>query len=263
MLEGVINARDLGGIRIGGKTVKPGLLLRTGHLNEVSDESVRHLSQDLHLKKIFDFRTLQEAAFQPDREIPGAEHILLPTLDVEAEKASGEAVPQETFLNLPDHIVQLSFTRLFQQKARQLYPSLVLSEFSQLQYATFLNLILETEEGSVLWHCSQGKDRTGIGAALILGALGADTETIVEDFDRSNEVYRPVVDKLCAQVVEAGGGEKEMDVVRAFMGVSVKNFRYALKLIDANWGSIPGYLEEAMGIMDDDLAVLRARYLQD
>ncbi len=263
MLEGVINARDLGGIRIGGKTVKPGLLLRTGHLNEVSDESVRHLSQDLHLKKIFDFRTLQEAAFQPDREIPGAEHILLPTLDVEAEKASGEAVPQETFLNLPAHIVQLSFTRLFQQKARQLYPSLVLSEFSQLQYATFLNLILETEEGSVLWHCSQGKDRTGIGAALILGALGADTETIVEDFDRSNEVYRPVVDKLCAQVVEAGGGEKEMDVVRAFMGVSVKNFRYALKLIDANWGSIPGYLEQAMGIMDDDLAVLRARYLQD
>ena len=224
---------------------------------------MRHLSQDLHLKKIFDFRTLQEAAFQPDREIPGAEHILLPTLDVEAEKASGEAVPQETFLNLPAHIVQLSFTRLFQQKARQLYPSLVLSEFSQLQYATFLNLILETEKGSVLWHCSQGKDRTGIGAALILGALGADTETIVEDFDRSNEVYRPVVDKLCAQVVEAGGGEKEMDVVRAFMGVSVKNFRYALKLIDANWGSIPGYLEEAMGIMDDDLAVLRARYLQD
>ena len=72
-----------------------------------------------------------------------------------------------------------------------------------------------------------------------------------------------MVDKLCAEVVEAGGGEKEMDVVRAFMGVSVKNFRYALKLIDANWGSIPGYLEEAMGIMDDDLAVLRARYLQD
>lgn len=263
MLKGVINARDLGGIRIGGKTVKPGLLLRTGHLNEISDESVRRLSEDLHLKKIFDFRTIQEAAFQPDREIPGAEHILLPTLDIEAEKASGEAVPQETFLNLPAHIVQLSFTRLFQQKARQLYPSLVLSEFSQLQYASFLNLILETEEGAVLWHCSQGKDRTGIGAALILGALGADTETIVEDFDRSNDAYRPIVDKLCAQVEAAGGGETEKDVVRAFMGVSVKNFRYALKLIDSNWGSIPGYLEEAMGIMDDDLDVLRARYLQD
>lgn len=263
MLEGVVNARDLGGIRIGGKTVRKGLLLRTAHLNEATDQDVRHLSEDLHLRKIFDFRTMQEAAFQPDREIPGAQHILLPTLDLEAEKKSGEAVPQETFLNLPAHIVQLSFTRLFQKKARDLYPSLVLSEFSQLQYASFLNLILETEEGAVLWHCSQGKDRTGIGAALILGALGADTETIVEDFDRSNDSYRPQVEKLCAQVEEAGGGEEEKEVVRAFMGVSVRNFRHALKLIDANWGSIPGYLEEAMGISDSDLAILRGRYLED
>lgn len=263
MLEGVINARDLGGIRIGRKTVRKGLLLRTGHLNEATDEDIRHLSQDLHLRKVFDFRTMQEASAQPDREVPGAEHILLPTLDIEAEKRSGEAVPQETFLNLPAHIVKLAFTKLFQHKARQLYPSLVLSEYSQLQYASFLNLILETKEGAVLWHCSQGKDRTGIGAALILGALGADNETIIRDFDRSNDCYRPLVERLCADVAAFGGGETEKEVVRAFMGVSVRNFRYALHLIDTNWGSIPGYLEETMGIMEDDLAVLRARYLED
>ena len=263
MFEGVVNARDLGGIRIGDKTVRHGLLLRTAHLNEATDDDIRRLSEDYHLKKIFDFRTVQEASYQPDRAIPGAEHILLPTLDLEAEKRSGEAVPQEVFLNLPAHIVKLSFTRLFQEKARQLYPSLIISEFSQLQYASFLNLILETEEGAVLWHCSQGKDRTGIGAALMLGALGADKAAIVQDFDRSNDSYRPLVEKLCAEVEAAGGGEEEKEVVRAFMGVSVRNFSHALDVIDANWGSIPGYLEETMGIMDDDLAVLRRRYLED
>ena len=97
--------------------------------------------------------------------------------------------------------------KMFQEKARELYPSLVLSEFSQLQYATFMNLVLETEEGAILWHCSQGKDRTGIGAALILGALGADRATILADFDRSNDAYRPLVQKLCAEVRAAGGGE--------------------------------------------------------
>ena len=152
---------------------------------------------------------------------------------------------------------------IFKEKARQLYPSLILSEFSQLQYASFLNLILETEEGAVLWHCSQGKDRTGIGAALILGALGADKETIIEDFSHSNDIYRPVVDKFVADVEAAGGGDEEKEVVRAFMGVSVKNFRHALDVLEANYGSIPGYLEETMGIMDDDLDVLRRRYLQD
>lgn len=262
MLEGVINARDLGGIRIGNKTVRSGLLLRTAHLNEATDEDIRHLSEDLHLKKIFDFRTLQEASSQPDRPVPGAEHILLPTLDLEAEKRSGEAVPQDVFLNLPAHIVRLSFMNIFKEKARQLYPSLILSEFSQLQYASFLNLILETEEGAVLWHCSQGKDRTGIGAALILGALGADRETIVKDFDISNESYRPLVLKLCQDVEAAGGGEEEKEVVRAFMGVSVRNFRHALDIIDANWGSIPQYLDEQMGIDENDLKTLRDRYLQ-
>ena len=47
MFQGVLNARDLGGIRIGDKTVKPGLLLRTAHLNDATDEDVRHLSQNL------------------------------------------------------------------------------------------------------------------------------------------------------------------------------------------------------------------------
>ena len=263
MLQGVLNARDLGGIRIGDKTVRSGLLLRTAHLNDATDEDVRHLSEDLHLKKIFDFRTFQESSAQPDRPIPGAEHILLPTLDTEAEMRSGEAVPEEVFLNLPAHIVKLSFMNIFKNKAKQLYPSLILSEFSQLQYATFLNLIKETEDGAVLWHCSQGKDRTGIGAALILGALGADKETIIEDFAHSNDIYRPVVEKFIAEVEAAGGGEEEKEVIRAFMGVSVKNFRHALDVLEANYGSIPGYLEETMGIEDDDLAVLRRRYLQD
>lgn len=259
--QNIVNARDLGGIRIGEKTVREGLLLRTAHLHDASDDDIRTLREHYHLKRIFDFRSYPEASLQPDRSVPGAEYLLLPTLDTTAEQETGEALPEEMWLDLSKHIVRLSFMKLFQEKARELYPSLILSEFSQLQYATFLNLILETEEGAVLWHCSQGKDRTGIGAALILGALGADRETIVRDFDRSNHSYRPLVEKLCADVDAAGGSEEEKDVVRAFMGVSVRNFCHGLDVIDANWGSIPGYLEEQMGIDWQDLQKLRARYL--
>ena len=262
MFEGIVNARDLGGIRIGDKTVKHGLLLRTAHLNEATDADVRRLQEEYHLRRIFDFRSIQEAQYQPDRPIPGAEHIFLPTLDIEAEKHSGEAIPQTAFLDLPRHIVRLSFMKIFQEKGRQLYPNLVLSEFSQLQYASFMNMVLETPEGAVLWHCSQGKDRTGIGAALILGALGADRETIVRDFDRSNDSYRPLLERLFAEVEAAGGGEPERDAIQAFMGVSVKNFCYALDVLESNWGSIPGYLEETMGIGPEELEILRRRYLE-
>lgn len=260
-LEKVLNARDLGGIRIGDKTVRKGLLLRTAHLHDASEEDVRRLHEEYHLRRIFDFRSEAEATLQKDVYIPGAEHILLPTLDTSAEKDTGEAIPEQMWLNLEKHIVRLSFTKTFKEKARGLYPSLILSDFSQLQYATFLNLILETPEGAVLWHCSQGKDRTGIGAALILAALGADRATIVEDFDRSNDSYRPLVEKLCADVEAAGGSEEEKDVVRAFMGVSVKNFCHGLDVIDANWGTLQEYVQEQMGLTEEDFAVLRARYL--
>ncbi len=259
--EGIINARELGGIRIGDRTVRRGLLLRTAHLHHATDADIRRLQEEFHLKKIFDFRTPNESALLPDREVPGAEHIALPTLDIEAEKRSGEAIPDEMWVDLDRHIVRLSFLKAFQEKGRELYPSLVLSEFSQLQYATFLNLILETEEGAVLWHCSQGKDRTGIGAALILAILGAGRETIVQDFDRSNDIYRPIVEKCCAQVREAGGGAEEEETVRAFMGVSVKNFRRALDIIEARWGSLLAYLEDTMEIGPEEVRRFRERYL--
>lgn len=260
--EAIVNARDLGGLPAGGKTVRSGLLLRTAHLHDATDRDIQVLRDRFCLRKVFDFRTMTEAAFQPDREIPGAEHVFLPTLDIEAERRSGEAVPAETWTDLPSHIVRLAFTPLFQKKARELYPSLITSEFSQLQYAAFLNMILETPDGAVLWHCSQGKDRTGIGAALILGALGADRETIVADFDHSNINYRPLVERFCAEVEARGGGEEEKDVIRAFMGVSTRNFSRTLDLIDREWGSLEAYLLGPIGLTADDLAVLRGRYLE-
>lgn len=261
MFEAIVNARDLGGIRIGEKTVKSGLLLRTAHLNSATPRDIERLEKEFHLRRIFDFRSLPEASLQPDSPVPGAEYLLLPTLDLSAEEASGEAIPEKMWLDLPKHIVRLSFTKMFQEKGRELYPSLAFSEFSQLQYATFLNLILETEEGAVLWHCSQGKDRTGMGAALILAALGAGRETILRDFDRSNDAYRPLVNRLCADVEAAGGGEEEKEVVRAFMGVSVNNFRRTLDRIEGEWGSMSAYLDQQMGIGPEECRRLRERYL--
>jgi len=260
--EGIVNVRDLGGLRIGERTVRRGLLLRTAHLHDATDADVARLRDHYRLRRIFDFRTRDEATAQPDRDIPGAEHIFLPTLDIEAERRSGEAVPAETWLDLPSHIVRLSFNRVFQRKAKELYPSLVLSDFSQLQYAAFLNMVLETPDGACLWHCSQGKDRTGIGAAFLLGALGADRQTIVADFDRSNDAYRNLVDRFCVKVASLGGGDEEKDVVRAFMGVSTRNFIRTLDMIDERWGSLEAFILSQLDLTPDDLAVLRSRYLE-
>lgn len=261
--QSILNARDLGGLpAAGGRPVRSGRLLRSALLHDASDEDIRILSEEYRLRKIFDFRSIPENEFQPDRTVPGAEHILIPTLDQEAEKRSGEAVPAQTWLDLPKHIVELSFTHLFKKKARELYPSLIESEYSQLQYAAFLNMILDTPDGAVLWHCSQGKDRTGIGAALILGALGVDRQTIIDDFALSYEPYRPLVETLCEEAARLGAGEDEFDVIRAFMGVSVRNFTATMDLIDSKYGGMHSYLTETLLLSEEDLETLRTRYLE-
>ena len=260
--DNIVNARDLGGmIGHGGKAVRRGMLLRTAHLHDATDEDIRRLREDYHLRRVFDFRSLGEAEFLPDREVEGATHHLLPTIDLSEERISGQAIPQEAFLDLENHIVNYSFYPEVQQMAAGMYPSLIRSEYSQLQYAAFLRLIIETPDGGVLWHCFQGKDRTGWGAAFILFALGVDKEAIIEDFDRSNDAYRELVARLNNDILVRGGGEAEMDVIQAFMGVSTKNFRRTLDLIDREFGGMLSYLQNQLFLTDADLSLLRHRYL--
>ena len=262
LFDNIVNARDLGGLTgHEGRELRSGCLLRTAHLHDATDEDVRRLRENYHLRRVFDFRSLGEAEYLPDREIESATHHLLPTIDMSEERLTGQAIPQEAFLDLERHIVNYSFYPEVQAMAADMYPSLIRSEYSQLQYAAFLRLIIETPEGAVLWHCFQGKDRTGWGAAFILSALGVDREAIIEDFDRSNDAYRELVQRLDDEIVARGGGEAEMDVVQAFMGVSTKNFRRTLELIDREFGGMYEYLQNQLFLTKEDLHCLRKRYL--
>ena len=158
--------------------------------------------------------------------------------------------------------MNLSFYPEVQKMAANMYPSLIRSEYSQLQYAAFLRLIIEApEDGGCLWHCFQGKDRTGWGTAFVLSALGVEREAIIADFDLSNDAYRELVTRLYAQIDEQGGGEPEKEVVLAFMGVSTPNFIRTLDLIDREFGGMNAYLHEQLMLSSDDIRLLRKRFL--
>ena len=264
VFDKIDNARDLGGIiGAGGRAIRPHRLLRTAHLHDASDADIMRLRSEYNLCRIFDFRSLGEFEAVPDREIEGVQHHLLPTIDMRAEQQTGKPIPDEAFLELDRHIVNYSFYPEVQMMAANMYPSLIQSEFSQLQYATFLRLIVEApEDGGILWHCAQGKDRTGWGAAFLMFALGVDRDTIIADFEESNVAYRPIVSKLNQEVLARGGGAAEMSVIQAFMGVSTPNFISTLELIDNVYGGMTAYLQDILCLTHDDIHLLRKRYLE-
>ena len=265
-VKGIVNARDLGGyVMQDGRKLRDGVLIRTAHLADATDSDLKYLS-GLPVAKVIDFRKDEEKKGKADLMVPGAEYICL-VID-----ASGNLVKQATEdekrlftghkqFDIKKFMIMAAFNSMAQRIAREMYPNLFFDPDCQKQFKQFFRLILETEKGAVLYHCTQGKDRTGIASALILAALGADMETIVADFDATNRVYEADVRRCCRNVRLMGGKEAEIETVKAFLGANTDNFIKTLDRVDLQYGSMEAYLKDPIGLTNQDIITLRERYL--
>ena len=262
-LEGVVNARELGGYVMGdGRRVRRGLLFRGGNLHGITANDMRRLHDDFHIYSIFDFRTTLEVKYAPDQPIPDCRHVWLPTIDEATEKPGENSLGKDAYRNLEEFVVRNASNPMVQSVAKRLYPDLIENEYTQLQYAAFMRSIINNPGKAVYWHCSQGKDRTGLGSAYLLAALGADRDLIMQDFALSNAYYADLVDRASAEVVRMGGDDMDLSVVRSFLGVNVEYFAASLDMIDRRYGSLEAYLNVILLVDENDMQVLRQYYLE-
>lgn len=262
-LESVPNARELGGyVMPDGGIVRHGKLLRGGLLCQATESDLKRLRDEFHVSHVFDFRTDGEVKHTPDPEMPGVKSTWLPTIDPQLEKLGTSTLPAEAYRNLPVYLVAHASSPKVQDIARHIYTDMVINEYTQLQYAAFLQSIINTPDGAIYWHCSQGKDRTGLGSAFLLAALGADEELILDDFNMSNWFYQDEIKALKERIHANGGGVEEDKVVQTFIGVNTEYFVDALHLIDATYGSLDDYLTQQLCLTDEDRQVLKIRYLE-
>lgn len=258
ILPSIANARDLGGAVLpGGGVLRSGLLLRGGALCSASAEDLRTLKEDYKLARIFDFRTSREIKLAPDLPVDGAQNIWMPAFDESSQSYVTRNLPHEAYSDLGNYLVAHAREPFVQELAANLYMDMVTSEFTQIQYAGFLQNILATQEGAVYWHCSQGKDRTGLAAAFILAALGGDRKTILDDYCLSEVFYRKEL-SLYINKVET---EAEREVILTYMSVNPKAFERALDWIDDTFGSMDGFLHGPLCLSDGEITTLRKRYI--
>lgn len=263
-VKGIVNARDLGGyVTADGRTVRSGKLIRAASLADATAADLRYLQQ-VPVTRVIDFRQDFELSGREDRIIDGAEYVRIPINSngnaMDDEEALG--IKKQKQFNVRKLIMIAAFNKKAQQVARDLYPNMVTLESCQNRFARFLRILVESSDsGAVFFHCTQGKDRTGLASAYILAALGVDRETIIADFDATNAVYAKDVKRLSRRVRFMGGREDELSVVQAFIGANTGNFVKTLDLIDAQYGSMDAYLRDPLGLTDADIEILRTRYL--
>lgn len=263
-LESVINARELGSyILPDGKMIRRGCLIRAAALSHASDNDLKKLKEEFKLKKIFDFRMDVERKKYPNKTVEGAEDIWLPAMDPESAKAFNNFFIHGGFRTMEEIVLGASKHPDVRKAAHEFYTSMVDSEYTQNIYARFLREVVETEDGAVYWHCTQGKDRTGLAAAFLLFALGADRRLVMQDYFISYEFYKQDFERVAMILLQNGGDEEDLYVARTFIAANAHCFEDALDLIDKKYGSMQQYLRNQLKLSDEDLSILRARYLVD
>ncbi|MBO4982946.1 MAG: tyrosine-protein phosphatase [Clostridia bacterium] len=260
-LEGLLNVRDLGGlVGFGGKRVKMGRLIRSDNLSPATDNDCKALFE-YGLKKIVDFRTDDEISASPDREICGVQWIknpILKSLTTGITRKESKK-PRELKEILLDFSCDLGANGV--PWLASLYIPLVSDEFSLNGYRNFLDILKENKSGAVLYHCSAGKDRVGIGTMIILSALGVSREDIIKDYLLTNESYHKVIEEAKDLGRQRGIDEEILNTIKPLSGVDISYINSAYKVID-DLGGIDKFLKDSLGLDDEYINDLRENYLE-
>ena len=122
---------------------------------------------------------------------------------------------------------------------------------------------LEAGETPILFHCTSGKDRTGVAAMLILLALGASDETICADYARTNLCRAAEIEKAMADhAAEIAADPAQRMRWQSSAGVDPETAPFVLRTIRQDYGSAESYLEAEYGLTPARLMRLRRMYLE-
>lgn len=249
-IRGGLNFRELGGIRTAdGRRVRQGMLYRSGGLHLMNEEELAAVKK-LKIRSVLDLRDRWSQKKKPDPDI-GASHIVydgLPAKGAEHIDFSAQGFGQKG---------EAALAQI--EKVTQYYIDMPYG------YNAFHAMFdaLKKQQGPFLIHCTKGKDRTGIACILILLALGADPETALKDYLRSNEYRKKELrERLAEGRSIAPQDEGYMTLMYLREGTKEELGRTVLDHFFKKSGTIEQYMKDEYGWDERDLASFRSTYLE-
>jgi protein-tyrosine phosphatase len=230
-LKGVFNLRDLGGLETReGRRIRPGQVFRSDALHRIDSADAAQLAR-LGIRKIFDLRCDAEALRDVSVSIGGADRVHVPLVAVTLSPFD------------PD----IDWRRI---DLRERYMEMLAVGGEAIRSV----LEAAADNAPILFHCTAGKDRTGVVAAVLLRALDVPDEEIVADYAISENNLRAFLATLREDLVRRGMAQDAIDYVTSS---PPERMRRTLLELDRRWGSTLEYLRW-IGI--DQAAIERLRF---
>lgn len=263
VLAGGSNARELGGIPAGEKQVKSGALLRSAAITDLTEDDKKKLAEEYRLAAVVDFRMRIEREQNPDPAIPGAVNRALSVQEIEQGNEAGEKAVKQMLASEDARISMLIKFMEHDPQYEKLYVSFLESARGKAAYQEFFRILLELpERRGILWHCTDGKDRTGIAAMLLLSALGVTRDVILAEYLLTNEQNAMKLENIREKLDRMDLSEEQREfALFGCGGVDEKYLTTAFAWIDENYGGTEEYLSSELGVDAAAREELQHRYL--
>jgi protein-tyrosine phosphatase len=243
VLQGASNFRDVGGYQTAdGHHVKWGQIYRSADISKLTDADLAVL-KDKGIAYDVDFRGHQESAQAPDKLNPGTDYILLP-----AGSDNMDWVKSISTLkgNQGDSLMVVYYSN---------------TQYLAERYKPFFDKLLGLpQDKGLVYHCTAGKDRTGIGTALLLHALGVPYNTIVSDYLASNYYRQAANVKMVDQMTKFA--KIDPQVATSMAGVKKEYLDATFNAISKQYGSVDNFLRTQIGLDDQKIALLKSKFLE-
>lgn len=233
------NLRDYGDYATAASgQVRSGHLFRSANQARMDDADLAYLG-GLNIGTVVDLRRTIERTKQPSRRPAGFDGAVIQS-DLDER---GEA-PHITFLKTAD-LTPDSGRRFM----TDLYAEMAFAPAHLETFSAYFRALADSDR-PVLIHCAAGKDRTGLLAALTHHILGVGHDDLMEDYLLTNVAVDLLgrAPGMALQLEKITGRRASDDAVVAFMGVEPAYLDAAFAAIDARYGSIDTYLEQALGV---------------
>ncbi|MCH6263946.1 MULTISPECIES: tyrosine-protein phosphatase [Neobacillus] len=239
-LSGAVNFRDMGGLATkDGRKVKKGLFFRAAELTGLTDEDVS-LLETLQLKRVFDYRRQKEAERKPDPPLGSA--ILERVSAISEENIATNMFVKDDGFNA-DYYRQFTVERFI-----KIYTEMPIQNPS---YKRLMMLLKSPEENlPLVHHCTGGRDRTGVGAMLILMTMGVPYETVLEDYLLSNLTLAERHQTIFKKASQYFTPEEYKQLINAFP-LREDYLHAAYNAILRNYGDFDTYIAEEFGISEE------------
>ncbi|KAJ4479210.1 protein-tyrosine phosphatase-like protein [Lentinula aciculospora] len=246
-IEGVINVRDLGGypsITYPGKSTKPGFIYRSAEVAGITNEGKEQVRR-LGIKKVFDLRSDTEIKKynSPLPIIEGVDLLHIPVFQTEDYSPEMMAKRYQLYASGKTE----AFMELYSQILDHGGPA----------FGSILRFIRDHPGDACIIHCTAGKDRTGIMAAILLKLAGVDNAAIANDYSLTRVGREPARAKIMERLAKEPLFASNNEAALIMFTCREETMLAFLDLLDTKYGGVEEYLKNFTHLSESDIAMIR------